>query len=157
MGTVAERVAASNPLYVNNPQGIKKRQDEVLSFYKSLSPVTAESLFQFVMENWRAIDLYSVSICFANIFLAYKLGESPSDQLSPLATLLLAGTSPDPRQRPTVGQLTVAARKAVSGGTEADIRALVSVRETAEANRRTAAVTLLGTERSLSRTSVRTV
>ena len=155
--TVAERVAANNPLYVNNPQGIKERQDEVLAFYKSLSPVTGDSLFRFVMDNWRAIDLYSVSICFANIFQAYKLGEVPSDRLFPLANQLRAGTSPDPRHRPTVGQLTVAARKAVSGGTEADIRALVTVKETAEANKGTAAVTLLGTERSLSRTSVRTV
>jgi serine/threonine protein kinase len=155
METVAERVAASNPLYVNDPQEIRKRQNVVLAFYKSLSPVTGESLFQFVMDNWRAIDLYSVSICFANIFQAYKLGQSPSDSLTPLANQLLMGTSADPRQRPAVGQLAVAARKAVSGGTPAKIRALMSVREKAEANRGTAAVTLLGTERSLTRTSVR--
>ena len=153
--SVAERVAASNPLFVNDPTGIQERQNAVLSFYKSLGDVTGESLFNFIMENWRGIDLYSVSMCFSAIFRAYKLGEAESDYLYPLAEQLMRGTSADPRDRPSVGQLTMTARKAVNGGTPAEINGLLTVRETAVANRQSAAVTLLGNERTLTRTSVR--
>ena len=134
---------------------MQERQNAVLSFYKSLGEVTGESLFNFIMENWRAIDLYSVSMCFIAIFRAYKLGEADTKYLYPLAQQLMSGTSADPRERPSVGQLTMTARKAVTGGTPVVIRGLLTVRETAVANRQSAAVTLLGNERSLTRTSVR--
>lgn len=153
---VAERVAASNPLFVNDPAGMQERQNAVLSFYKSLGEVSGESLFSFIMDNWRSIDLYSVSMCFIAIFRAYKLGEAETDYLFPLAQQLMGGISADPRERPSVGQLTVTARKAVTGGTPVQIKGLLTVRETAEANRKSAAVTLLGNERTLTRTSVRT-
>ena len=153
--SVAERVAASNPLFVNDPAGMQERQNAVLGFYKSLGEVTGESVFNFIMENWRAIDLYSVSMCFTAIFRAYKLGEADTDYLYPLAEKLMRGTSADPRERPSVGQLTMTARKAVTGGTPVEIKGLLTVRETAVANRQSAAVTLLGNERTLMRTSVR--
>ena len=150
---VAERVAASNPLYVNDPIGKQERENEVLNFYRSLGKVTGESMFYFVKNNWRAIDLYSVSICFITILKAYKLGEANTDYLFALANELMRGISADPTKRPSVGQVNKVARKAISGGTRADITGLLTVRKTALANRKIAAVTLRGSNTSISRTT----
>ena len=110
-------------------------------------------MFYFVKNNWRAIDLYSVSICFITILKAYKLGEANTDYLFALANELMRGISADPTKRPSVGQVNKVARKAISGGSRADITGLLTVRKTALANRKIAAVTLRGSNTSISRTT----
>lgn len=154
MEAVAERVAISNPLLTNDAVSTQKRQAEVLGFYNSLTPATGKSVFEYIISNWQKIDVYSISMCFATIFNAYELGQN-NDYLTPLAELLLRGTSANAADRPSIGKLTITARKSITGGSMETIEGLLSVKEKATVNRGTAAATLRGTARTLGRITTR--
>lgn len=154
MTSVAERVAVSNPTLINNPAGVVARTTEVLSFYTSLAPATPERVFSYVMQHWDKIDLYSVCMCFGTVMNAYELGEK-EEYLAPVVAMLRAGQAADPAKRPILGKALMTARRAVSGSADTTIRGLVTVIATAEANRKRAAVTLRGQERTLGRLTTR--
>jgi serine/threonine protein kinase len=154
MEAVAERVAISNPLLTNDAVSTQKRQAEVLGFYNSLTPATGKSVFEYIISNWQKIDVYSISMCFATIFNAYELGQN-NDYLTPLAELLLRGTSANAVDRPSIGKLTITARKSITGSSMETIEGLLSVKEKATINRGTAAATLRGTARTLGRITTR--
>lgn len=154
LGAVAERVAASNPMLINDPAGVAARAAEVAAFYASLAPVTPERVYSYVMEHWDKIDLYSVCMCFGAVMGAYELGRE-EEYMAPVVAMLAAGRTADPAQRPILGQALLTARRAVSGSAEATIRGLVTVRATAEANRKRAAATLRGQERTMGRLTAR--
>lgn len=154
--SVAERVAVSNPTLINNPTGVVARTTEILAFYTSLAPATPERVFSYVMQHWDKIDLYSVCMCFGTIMNAYELGEK-EEYLAPVVAMLHAGQAADPAKRPILGKALMTARQAVSGSAVTTIRGLLTVMATAEANRKRAAVTLRGQERTLGRLTTRLV
>lgn len=151
---IAARVAASNPMLASRPDAIEQRTAEVQRFYESLSPATAESVFEYTMDHWDKIDLYSLCMCFGAILQAYELGEE-GEYLRPVMALLQQGTAADPEQRPLLGRVLAVSRRLVGGGDRATIVGLTTVREVGMRNRDRAMVSLHGADRRLGRTTAR--
>jgi len=147
---IAKRVASSNPMLINNQPGVDERANELVAFYMRFAGVNspAPMVFDFVMSNWDKIDLYSVCMCWGTVLQMYELGKE-GEYLAPVVQMLGQGTAADPEQRPLLGQLLAASRRAVDGGAPATIAGLMTVRTKAERNRKSATASLRGIDKAL--------
>ena len=148
---VAKRIATAIPLA---PKAAAAREAEILEFFGHFSSPDVNSVFAYVMEYWKKIDLYSLCMCFGMVLQAYELGEE-GDYLAELKTGMLEGMRADPAGRPDLNSLLKVAERLLNGAAPQTINGLMTVRSKTEKNRGTALATLAGQHRTLSRLTTR--
>lgn len=148
---VAKRIATAIPLA---PKAAAAREAEILDFFSRFHSPDVNSVFAYVMEHWKKIDLYSLCMCFGMVLQAYELGEK-EDYLTELKTGMLEGGRADPAGRPNLKSLIEVARKLLDGAAPQTINGLMTVRTKTEVNRATALATLAGQHRTLTRLTTR--
>lgn len=148
---VAKRIATAIPLA---PKSTAVREAEIMEFFGRFNSPNLNSVFAYVMEHWKKIDLYSICISFGMVLQAYELGEE-GDYLAELKTMMQEGMRADPAGRPNLNSLLEVTERLLDGAAPQTINGLMTVRGKTEENRATALATLAGQHRTLSRLTTR--
>lgn len=151
---VAKRIAAASPNPSVNQEDKAGREAELMEFFGRFNSPDASSVFTYVMEHWKKIDLYSLCLCFGMVLQAYELGEE-GDYLGELKNRMQEGMRADPAGRPDLNSLLEVAGRLLDGAAPQTINGLMTVRSKTEDNRATALATLAGQHRTLTRLTMR--
>lgn len=151
---VAKRIATASPNPSVNQEDKAGREAELMEFFGRFNSPDASSVFTYVMEHWKKIDLYSLCLCFGMVLQAYELGEE-GDYLGELKNRMQEGMRADPAGRPDLNSLLEVAGRLLDGAAPQTINGLMTVRSKTEDNRATALATLAGQHRTLTRLTMR--
>lgn len=148
---VAKRITTAIPLA---PKAAAARESEILDFFGRFNSPNVNSVFAYVMEHWKKIDLYSLCMSFGMVLQAYELGEE-GDYLAELKTGIQEGVRADPAGRTDLNSLLGVAGRLLDGAAPQTIDGLMTVRSKTKENRAIALATLAGQHRTLTRLTTR--